>query len=344
MPLATESQLYAAQFVVDVFNLQNAVAVSRLEKSDQLTTDALALITNAPQIKEIDITTVLDIPPAPEIEGFNSAELTALYQSTADEIKALIGNGLTGFYTSYFPLGNELAAARAWVENAITNGGTGLNANIEAQIWERDRSRVLREAARATDEIMASFAARGYPLPPGALIDQVSRIDQDARDKTAQASRDVAIKQAEIELENIRFAIGKAIDMRTAAIQAAGDYIRTLALGPQLGVQMATAVIDAKSKMAGALTSFYQAKISALELPLKAEIAEKTSNVEIRKANLAALTGSISARVATVEAAARAAGTQAAAALNSINASTGFTGGGGTSLSYSGEAPPLVFS
>lgn len=333
---------YAPRFVAEVFNLQNATAIDRLAKSDKLTTDAIGLIGNAPQISEINISSVLNIPAAPAIDGFSSSELTALHTSTADEIQAMIANGLSSFYINYFPLGNELAAARAWIERAITQGGTGLNANIEAQIWERDRSRVLREAARSVDEATATWAARGYPMPPGALLDQVNRIDQDTRDKTAQASRDVAIKQAEIELENTRFAVGKAIEMRTAAIQAAGDYIRTLALGPQLGIQMATAVIDAKAKMAGALTSFYQAKISALELPLRARIAEATANVEVRKANLTALSGATNARVATVEAAARAAGTQAAAALNSINASSGFSGSGSTSYSYSGEAPVIV--
>lgn len=344
MPIATESQQYAAQFVEDVFKLQNEVAVARLQKSDDLTTSALGLIRNAPSISEVSITAAADIPEIPPIDGFSSAELTALHQSTSEEIQTMIANGLTSFYINYFPLGNELAAARAWIENAILNGGTGLNANIEAQIWERDRSRVLLDAARSVSEVAATWAARGYPMPPGAMFDQVGRIDQDARDKIAQASRDVAIKQAEIELDNVRFAIGKAIELRTSAIQAAGDYIRTLALGPQLGVQLATAVVDAKTKMASALTSFYQAKISAIELPLRANIAQANANVEVRKANLASENAGISARVATVEAAARAAGTQAAAALNSINASTGFTGGGGTSLSYSGEAPPLVFS
>jgi len=316
----------AATFVTGVYNEQFRVAKARLDKSDALTTDALALIENAPQIGEVDIAAALDMPEAPEIEGFSPSELTALYQSTADEIKALLANGLSTFLMTYFPLGNELAAARSWVENAITNGGTGLNPAVEAQIWERDRSRLLRDAVRATDEAVAMWAARGYPLPPGALVGQVSRIDQDARDKIAQASRDVAIKQAEIELENIRFAIDKAIQLRTAAISAAGDYIRTLALGPQLGVQLAGSVIDAKAKLANVLTSFYQAKVSALELPVRVAIADANADVEVRKSNLAAQVSLINARVATVEAAARAAGTQASAALNALSASSGFSG------------------
>ncbi|MEO8391228.1 hypothetical protein [Polaromonas sp.] len=316
----------AAQFVSAVFETQFGIAQERLDKSDQLSTDALNYIVNAPQIAEVDIAASLDLPDAPQIDGFSPAELTALYQSTTDEIKAMLADGLSNFLTTYFPLGNELAAARAWVENAITNGGTGIKPAVEAQIWERDRSRLLTDAARATGESVSFWAAKGYPLPPGALVGAVSDIDQDLRNKIAQASRDVAIKQADLEIENIRFAVDKALQLRTAAIQAAGDYIRTLALGPQLGAQLATAMLDAKAKLANVLTSFYQAKVTALELPARVAIADANAAVEVRKANLDSQVRLISARVATMEAAARAVATQASAALNALNANTGYSG------------------
>ena len=312
--------------VFGVFNEQLRQAQLALNRADAITSAALEYITNAPQIAEVDIAAALDMPVAPTLEGFTSAELTSLYQGTADEIEAMLGAGLTTFFTTYFPLGNELASARAWVENAITNGGTGINAAVEDQIWQRDRSRVLRDASRATEEATALWAARGYPLPPGALVHQVSVIDQDARDKIAQASRDVAIRQAEIELENIKFAVDKALALRVAAIQSAGDYLRTLALSPQLGVQLATSVVEAKAKMAAALTAFYQAQVSALELPARVAIADANADVDVRKSNLASQVEMIKARVNVVQAAAQAAGTQAAAAMNALNANAGISG------------------
>lgn len=316
----------AAVLVTGVFNEQMSVAEDRLAKADEYMRNALAAIGSPPSAADVDISANLSIPSPPDLGGFSSGELNSLYQGTADELKALLANGLTTFLTTYFPLGNELALAQAWVAKALSTGGTGLNATIEDQIWQRDRARVLRDAARAADQAMSTWAARGYSLPPGALVGQVAQINQDARDKIAAASRDVAIKQAEMEIENVRFAVEKAISLRTAAIQAAGDYLRTLALGPQLGVQLATSVVDAKSKMAQALTSFYQAQVSASELPVRVAIASANANVEIRKANLGAEVDVIRARVAVVEAAAQSAGTQAAAALNSLNASAGFNG------------------
>lgn len=316
----------AGQFVSAVYETQFEIAEDRLERADQLTTESIGYLVNAPQMQDVNIEAVLDIPDAPEVEGFNPAELTALYQSTADEIQAMLGNALANFLTTYFPLGNELAAARAWVENAITNGGTGINADVEAQIWERDRSRILTDAARASAELVSSWAAKGYPLPPGALVGQVADIDQDARNKNAAASRDVAIKNAELEIENVKFAIDKAIQLRSAAIAAAGDYIRTLALGPQLGVQLSSAMIDAKAKLANVLTSFYQAKINAIELPARVAIAQAGMTVDVGKSNLDSQVTLIRARVATIESAAKAVGVQASAALNALNAGSSFSG------------------
>jgi hypothetical protein len=315
----------SAGFVAQIYNAQFDIAQERLNRNDALTSQAISYIDGAPQIDEYDISSELDIPPAPEIEGFTSAELTSLYQGTADEIKALLADGLTNFLTTFFPLGAELAKARAWIERAI-DGGTGIAAAVEAQIWERDRARLLMDAMRISEEAMASFAARGYPVPPGALHDQLQRSSQETRNKVAQASRDVAIKQAEIEVENVRFAVEKAIDLRKAAIQAAGDYIRTLALAPQLGVQLATSVVDARTKMAQALTSFYAAKISALELPVRVAIANAGNAVNVRTANQSASVDIIQARVNLMDSAARSVGTQAAAALNALGANTGFSG------------------
>jgi hypothetical protein len=316
----------AATFTVGVFNEQLAVANHRLEKSDNYTRDALAGLGNTPSVSEVRLSGSALLSPPPSLDGMSPGELSSLYRGTSAEITAMLADGLTYFLTTYFPLGAELALAQAWVVKALSTGGTGLDPAIEDQIWQRDRSRILKDAARSTAQAMSLWAARGYPLPPGGLVGQVALIDQDARDKIAQSSRDIAIKQAEMELENIRFAVDKAISMRTTAIQAAGDYIRTLALGPQLGAELATSMADAKMKMAQALTSLYQAEVAAVELPVRASIAEANANVEIRKANLGAQVETIRARVSVVEAAAQSAGTQAAAALNALNASTGFSG------------------
>ncbi len=315
----------SASLLAAVYDGAQATAADRLTKSDSLTNTALNYLNGIPITSPFRISGSVQLPVPPTLEGFNSAELNALFLSTADNVKQLIGGGLSKFYTDFFPLGTELGLAQNWIVQAFA-GGTGIPVAVEAQIWERDRSRVRRDSYRAEDEAIASWAVRGYPLPPGALMGQLETIRQDARDKVAQASRDTAIKQVDVQIENIRFAVEKAIDLRKSAIQAAGEYIRTLALGPQLGIQLATAVVDAKAKLAAALATFYSAQIAAAELPVKVAIAETNANIEVVRINTGSINTAIEARVKVVQAAAQAAGTQASAALNALSAQASFSG------------------
>lgn len=325
MPFTYSGPSASAAFVVGVFNEQLEVANQRLAASAEYTNLALQGLNNTPTVSDINLAGSGLVPFPPSLDGISPAEMISLYQGTSEEITAMLADGLTYFLTTYFPLGEELALARAWVARALSTGGTGLNPEIEDQIWQRERARLLKDAARATAQAASTWAARGYPLVPGGLAGQVEKIDQDARDKIAQSSRDIAIKQAEMELENIRFAVEKAISMRTVAIQAAGDYLRALALGPQLGAELATSLASAKTSMAQALTAMYQAEVAAVEIPVRVAIAEANANVELRKANLSAAVETIRARVEVTQAAALSAGTQAAAALNALNATTGFS-------------------
>lgn len=313
-----------ATLVVGAFNEALAVAQDRLTKTDDLTNDAIASIVNAPSIQEVDIAAALNIPPPPIIEGLSSSEMTDLYNSTADEIKALLEDGLTDFFTTYFPLGAEMAQAQAWLLRALS-GGSGLPAHIEEQIWQRDRARILREAYRASDDAMAMWAARGYALPPGALVGTVNKIMTKANDEIIQSSRDRAVEAARLEIENAKFAVDQALKLRVAAIQSASDYLRTLVLGPELGAKLATTIVTSKTEMAKAVTAAYSAEISALELPTKIAISDAQLDVEVRKANLAAATETIAARTRSIEAAAQHAATQASAALHGLSAQAGFS-------------------
>lgn len=92
----------------------------------------------------------------------------ALYSSTYSQIINDLTGKFAGFFVEYFP--NEcdyLEKAQTQLCD-ILSGGTGIPAHVENQIWQRDRSRVLEDVARARDDVLATFASRGFPLPPGS--------------------------------------------------------------------------------------------------------------------------------------------------------------------------------
>lgn len=125
------------------------------------------------------------------------------------------------------PLGGTGAATRRSnkaqrkIYEMLTTGGSGINPLVEDQIWQRDRQRILNDAMRAEEENMAVWAARRYPMPPGAAMYQSLQIRRDAADKIAESSRTLSIKQMEIEIENVKFAIEASIKLYAAAMSAA---------------------------------------------------------------------------------------------------------------------------
>lgn len=255
------------------------------------------------------------------------------------EMSTMVINQLAGLYdeyiVKYFP--NEcgyLLKAQEWICNTLTNGGTGMSPAVEAQIWERDRSRVINESARMAREVLVTWAARRYALPPGAAAGQVLAVRKDAADKIAQASRDVAIKQAEIEIQNVRFAVESAIKLYSAAVAAAGDYIKALSIGPQSAMHVVPSVTDSQSRLISAATDYWRANISVEELRMKADMVPSQWDQDSRIKNGDWLVQQIKAQVDAAVVAAQSVGTQAAAALNSLHASVSVGGSTSNSVGY----------
>lgn len=82
-------------------------------------------------------------------------------------------------------------------------GGTGLDAATETAIWDRARD---REAATWTADISAAgdeAEAMGFALPAGVSAERVRMATRNYLDKVSAASREIAVKQAELEQSNM---------------------------------------------------------------------------------------------------------------------------------------------
>lgn len=232
----------------------------------------------------------------------------------------LVGD-LTDFLNEYFPNNPTLTEKALERLMDMLDGKTGIPTEIEDQIWQRDRARVLNEVDRAVDEALSTFAARRFPMPPGAATHAVYLAQVEAQDKIAQHSRDVAIKQAEIVLENIKWAVEQAINLRFKAISAALDYIKTLAQGAEIGVRFVEITQAAQIALIKASTELFTSQLRVDELVLDAQIKTATFDLEVAKTELTVKMNKIEARVKALTELARSLGTQTAAALNVLHAS-----------------------
>lgn len=322
----------APTIVSQIVNANWANGITLLNKAFALGDKAIAVADTPPQMPVTTMDTSYLPPGLPTITPPDPGRAKSIYDDARLEIQALTEGGYVSFLETYFPVEPFWPAALSWIERALTTGGTGVRASVEAQLWERARSRMSIEADRATAEAMQAFANRGFPLPPGALVNQIQLIDQDRLNKLAEQSRDISIEAFRAELENVRLALNQAIDLRLKAIAAAGDYVRLLLQGPSVAMQLATATANIEGDFARTLVSFYTAQTAAADPRIRLSIANAQLQSQGNEANLRAKTTTIDARARLAQASAQMVATAAAASLNGINAGASISGSDSSSL------------
>lgn len=254
-------------------------------------------------------------------EKLDKTEISTEFDRIDQKLITRVATGIAEFLTAYFPIASDAYdEATNWLVNTITNGGTGIPEVIEDQIWQRGRDRINTDNSRAQAAATAEFAARGFSMPSGALAGRLQELRFDGLAKNAELSRDTAIKQIEIQIENIKFAVDKALEMRKAAMGAAVDYIRALMIGPEVASRYAFQIQDMQATLINAVSNFYNARLNRDELTIKAAMANNDIQLRAFDTSAHAFVGSLNARVQAAVGAAEAAGNTAAAALGSINA------------------------
>lgn len=272
----------------------------------------------------------VDIPT--HAAGVSQSEFESLAQSIVNQL----AGEFSDYIDTHFPNNAALLApAEAWLTNAITNGGTGINAAVEDQIWQRDRARVNAEADAAEDDLIAGWAAKGYDLPPGALLSSQSMLRKQAADRMAQASRDIAIKQAELEISNVRFAVEASMRQYSAALAAAQGYIQTLAVAPGTAANLTQVTANSQAQLISAASSYYQGRIGVQELLMKNAITPATWDQDARVKSAELTMAEIKVLTDAAIAAAQSLGTQAASALNGLHTSAGISASASNSVGYS---------
>ena len=310
--------------------IDNAIATSnsKSEQADGYASDAISATLGwadlGQQPQQYNVR--LDLEPPITIPQNATGLDSALYDSIYARIQADMTEKFADFFTEFFPNEcNALGAAQEWMCRVLTQGGSGLRPEIEQQIWQRDRSRVLQAADTAGQNVLATFAARGFPLPPGAAQHQISLAQQQAFDGMAESSRALAIRQMELELENIRFCVTTALAYRVQGVAAAAEYLKLLALGPEIASRMATAASDAQARLISAASTYYNSRLRVEELRLQARSPIIGIDHDRQKFTMDAAIQRANIRAQTAAAVAASMGTQAAAALNAIHASAGAT-------------------
>jgi hypothetical protein len=103
-----------------------------------------------------------------------------------------------------------LTATQDKLRSIIQNGGTGLPPTIEDSIFQREYERSQVAKFDAKTKVADDFARRGYRLPPAMMAAQLTEIENQYMMKRMDVSRDIGIKQAEMQINQLDEALKQA--------------------------------------------------------------------------------------------------------------------------------------
>ena len=190
----------------------------------------------------------------------------------------------TRFVNSWFPdYGVNIDTLQARL-NEMLSGSRMLPELIENAIFERGRSRITKDYLALTQSVSAEMAGRGFTLPDGVMAARLDEAKFAGHGAVAGFSRDVAIRQAEIAIENLRFAMDMAYKHRQDAINAAIQYVGSIMTTIlDRGVQKAQLILDAKRALWDASTRYYATMVDNGRLLLGYEELLQARSVEIAR-------------------------------------------------------------
>ena len=319
-----ESSLNAMASVINAaWEQGNTKAADFSTKLDGITDEATGWLSTlaTPTVSAGTATAPTITEPIVDIPSTQSTgDVIDLFDTKYLELVALLSDKFTAFRTTYFP--DESAAytaAEDWLQAALANPTNGLPATVAAQILTEDKDRILADATRAADTVMATFAARRFPLPPGAAAAAVLDIQNKAQGEVAASSRKVVIAS----IEQMRFVIQQVMALRQSAMDSSIKYITALASGPDMASRLVGVGYDAQSKLISAASQFYNSRISAAEVASKVQQFNVSTGLEAATKNQAAELTMVEDKLKALLMECQALAQMATSLFNNVHASAG---------------------
>lgn len=217
-------------------------------------------VPTAPTLNPIDLPDALTVtfPDVPTMYSINlpATPTLDLPLFTASLTDAPVAPDYVFSFTEPTFTNDLKTAIEAKLLSWMSGTPTGIDPTVEQAIYERARAREITNAERGVDNAMRLFGARGFDLPNGALVTAVLQAQQEEQDKSSTLSRDIMIKQADLEQANIHFALEQGIKYEGILI----DYANRVA---QRAFDSSKYLVEATISMFNAKVQLFNASVQA---------------------------------------------------------------------------------
>jgi len=165
---------------------------------------------------------------------------------------------------------------------ARLQGGTGLNPVVEQAIWDRGRDRENRQSLMAERTLLIERGQTGLSRPSGATSSALAAIVQETQGKLIELSREIMIKQAELEQENLKQTIQQTISLEDILIRQYNNVI-------QRSFEVAKYTQDVLIEIFKAKVGLYNTQVEAFKsytVAYTSKVQSELAKVEIFKAQI----------------------------------------------------------
>jgi hypothetical protein len=163
--------------------------------------------------------------------------------------------------------------------NDLTNGGYGIDTTDEVALWNRARDREAKQGVTNVLELRRQAAATSAPMPQGALQVALNKLNQDSADRISGTNREIALKRADLYVEQRRRVIDQVLSSENQSIELYNAVQNRTLQVAQIRVQMSIALFDASVKLFAVQQQAITTAIDAQLETLKATISVYASDV-----------------------------------------------------------------
>jgi hypothetical protein len=243
--------------------------------------------------------TDIDLPATPTLEEVVMGALGELPDEPGDMPAVDFAYDESTYYSALTTYISSLLTD--WVQN----GGTGLDADVEEAIWDRERGRRELKNEAMYDEAETYFSSRGFTLPPGALSGRLLEIQKEiSRDET-EVNNNISVAQAELAQKNTQFAVTSGLNLDQVQREHFNQVSNRLLERAKVAVEIILRAYESK-------VTTYAARIEAYKKQVDAEVAKVSAAVSLNEgkvrnyvAQIDAYRARITAELAIIESTAK---------------------------------------
>lgn len=166
-----------------------------------------------------------------------------------------------------------MEALKARLIRNIEDGGTMLNTDVETDLWERDKERQEQAFRDAQDRLTAQWSKLNWGLPDGLLASQLAQLQTEYLNKQLDRSREIAIKQAELEHAGVFKSMEIAVSVEKLIMDSHNEYARRALEAAKATAQITIEIFKARIDSYNSLLAAFRADAEVFKARIDAEVS-----------------------------------------------------------------------